>query len=266
MLIKGPDTFPYGVTSITQRNDKSQNTLMDFNIIRLAEGGVYKDNEALERALLLIEGKISLSWGDKEVVIDRKNCFDFSPWVLHLPSGVEFTAKAEKESELAYMATENSSTFDAKLYSPQDCASENRGAGTMREASTRIVRTVFDFSNAPYSKLVLGEVIGFPGKWSSYPPHHHPQPEIYFYKFLPENGYGFSQLNDSALMTKHNSTVLIVEDETHPQVTAPGYAMWYLWVIRHLDDRPYITPTFIDQHLWVTDQAADIWPKDTDIK
>ena len=48
----------------------------------------------------------------------------------------------------------------------------------MREASTRIVRTIFDLSNATDAKLVLGEVISYPGKWSSYPPHHHPQPEV----------------------------------------------------------------------------------------
>ena len=138
----------------------------------------------------------------------------------------------------------------------------DRGEGTMREASTRIVRTVFDYSNAPYSNMVLGEVIGFPGKWSSYPPHWHPQPEIYFYRFLPENGYGFAELSEDVVKTHHNSTVFITEKETHPQTTAPGYAMWYLWVIRHIDGDPYITPTFVPEHLWVTDpdKEKDIWP------
>ena len=110
--------------------------------------------------------------------------------------------------------------------------------------------------------MVLGEVIGFPGKWSSYPPHWHPQPEIYFYRFLPENGYGFAELSEDVVKTHHNSTVFITEKETHPQTTAPGYAMWYLWVIRHIDGDPYITPTFVPEHLWVTDsdKEKDIWP------
>ena len=34
----------------------------------------------------------------------------------------------------------------------------------MRETSTRIVRALFDKTNAPYANLVVGEVIGFPGK------------------------------------------------------------------------------------------------------
>ena len=117
-------------------------------------------------------------------------------------------------------------------------------------------------SNAPYSNLVLGEVIGFPGKWSSYPPHNHPQPEIYYYKFNPENGYGFAELDETVYKTHNNSTVFIVNEETHPQTTAPGYAMWYLWVIRHLDGNPYITPYFIPEHRWVTDPENEklMWP------
>jgi hypothetical protein len=108
----------------------------------------------------------------------------------------------------------------------------------------------------------LGEVIGYPGKWSSYPPHWHPQPEIYFYKFNPENGYGFAELGEDVVKTHQNSTVFITEKETHPQTTAPGYALWYLWVIRHLDGDPYITPTFVPEHLWVTESEneAKMWP------
>lgn len=262
MEIKGPIKFPAGINRITSREDELQNTLMDFELISLDAGQTFENEIELERAILLIAGKAVFAFGENEVEVSRDNCFDFSPWVLHLPKGEKVTIKANEDSELAYIATENDNHFSSRLYSPAECRSENRGAGTMREASTRIVRTVFDYSDAPYSKLVLGEVVGFPGKWSSYPPHHHPQPEIYFYKFLPENGYGFSQLNGEAIMTHQNSTILIVNSETHPQVTAPGYAMWYLWVIRHLDNEPYVSPTFVDEHLWVTNEQAGIWPKE----
>ena len=65
------------------------------------------------------------------------------------------------------------------------------------------------------------------------------------------------------MKTHNNSTVLILNEETHPQTTAPGYAMWYLWVIRHLDGNPYITPYFLPEHRWVTDPASEalMWPK-----
>lgn len=122
---------------------------------------------------------------------------------------------------------------------------------------------MFDYSNVPYSNLVIGEVINFPGKWSSYPPHHHPQPEIYFYKFNPENGYGFTQLSENAEKLKQNDTVKILNDLIHPQTAALGYAMYYIWVIRHLDGNPYASPNypvFEPEHLWVNDKDAKIWP------
>lgn len=257
--IKGPSEYPFGYTPITSIDDDSK-TLMDFGILRMAQGDCFEEGMQLERAYLLISGEVTLEWDGCKQTVDRENCFDFSPWVLHVPSGVKVKISANRTSEITVHRTENKTIFPCKLYTPEECASENRGAGTMREASTRIVRTVFDHSNAPYSNLVLGEVIGYPGKWSSYPPHNHPQPEIYFYRFLPGNGYGFAELDESAVKTRNNSTVLIVNEETHPQTTAPGYAMWYLWVIRHLDGNPYITPYFLPEYRWVTDKDAKIWP------
>lgn len=259
--IRGPKEYPFGYTAIATIDDKEQNSDMDFGILRLAQGESFSEAQQLERAYLLVSGDVTVEFDGREQRIERPNCFDYEPWVLHVPNGVEVKFTAHEVTEITVSRTTNERSFDCKLYTPEECRSEHRGAGTMREASTRIVRTVFDYSNAPYSNLVIGEVIGFPGKWSSYPPHNHPQPEIYFYKFLPENGYGFAELDENVVKTHNNSTVFITGEETHPQTTAPGYAMWYLWVIRHIDGNPYITPYFIPEHRWVTDENAPIWPK-----
>lgn len=259
MHINGPAQFPFGFTPLSSIND-GNGAQMDFGILRMKNGGTHRDAQNLERAFLLIGGEVDFHWESFNVSAKRGNCFDDAPWVLHVPAGIPVTITALKDSELSYHAAENARYFPARLYRPEECADEMRGAGTMKETSTRIVRTVFDKSNAPLSNLVLGEVVTFPGKWSSYPPHHHPQPEIYFYKFMPANGYGICQLGNNAAVVKHNSTVFIVENETHPQAAAPGYAMWYLWVIRHLDGEPYIQPVFVTQHEWVKNPDASIWP------
>ena len=47
--------------------------------------------------------------------------------------------------------------------------------------------------------MVLGEVLNLPGKWSSYPPHHHPQPEVYFYRFDYPDGFGAGFANGADL-------------------------------------------------------------------
>lgn len=257
--------FKYGYNSITTHNEMEDNTMMDFGIVRLGSGQMeqFVDTDK-ECAILLIHGEVALQWKGQEANIKRRSCFDENPWVLHVPKDtiVRITGIAE-DSELGITKTIQNTVFDAKLYTQSECQSEERGKGTLKEASTRIVRTVFDYSNAPYSNLVIGEVIDFPGKWSSYPPHHHPQPELYFYKFYPEQGYGFSELGEDVVKVRHNDTVKILNDASHPQTTAPGYAMYYIWVIRHLAGNPYKSPeypVFNPEHLWVTDKNAKIWP------
>ena len=257
--IKGFD-FQYQYNEIT-RIGGNPDMLMDFGILRLQKGQIYEDIFNLERAFLLVYGEITLSYNGVEKTIKRKNCFDDSPWVLHIPSGVELKIiGVAEDSEVTVHRTENANIFEPHLYEPKETADEYRGAGTMQETSTRIVRTTFDYTNAPYANLVIGEVIGFPGKWSSYPPHHHPQPEIYYYKTNPKGGHAFAEVGDDVMKVSENDTLLITSGKTHPHVTYPGYALWYLWVIRHIDGNPYIYPTFLPEHLWVTEPNAKFWP------
>lgn len=259
--IRPEKEFEFGYNSITTIEEKEKNTMMDFGILKMKAGQLETDSENKERTYLLIEGEAKLKWEDQEVIINRGSCFDDDPCVLHLPKDVEVKITAIKDdTEFAVTKTFNENLFKSKLYSQEECASEQRGKGTMKETSTRTVRTVFDYSNAKYSNLVIGEVIDFPGKWSSYPPHHHSQPEIYYYRFNPKQGYGFCQLGEDVVMVKHNDTVKVIDELSHPQTTAPGYAMYYLWVIRHFDGNPYIGPTFEPEHIWVTKEDAVIWP------
>ncbi len=261
MIIKQRQPFSEGYNSITELGGKSAEMLMDFGILKLDAGDSEANQDAKERAYLLITGEVVFKWLDKEVSAKRENCFDQEPWCLHVPTGVGIRITAlSNGTELAVMKTENEKSFEARLFTPEECRSEQRGKGTMKETSTRTVRTIFDITNAEDSKLVLGEVIDHPGKWSSYPPHHHPQPEIYFYKFLPQNGFGYAELGEEVYKVRSNDTIKILEGMTHPQATAPGYAMYYLWVIRHLENNPYIQPTFVPEHLWVTKEDAKIWP------
>lgn len=255
--LKGAAQHPYGIQSITRLDGDMR---MDFDILRMKKGDVYQDDAPLECAYLLVYGKVRFAYQGKEHVAARQSCFDDAPTALHVPRavGVAITALSD-DAEINILRTDNERDFTQRLYLPCDAKDEYRGAGLMREASTRIVRTIFDHSNAPYANLVLGEVIGFPGKWSSYPPHHHPQPEIYYYKTNPPQGFAYAELGDNVVKVHNNDAVLIHAGLTHPQCTPPGYALWYLWGIRHLEGNPYITPTFIKEHLWVLEKDVPYW-------
>lgn len=254
--------FNYGYNPIATIDEKEDNAMMDFGILKLLQGQVEtyfeEDKEIL---FLLIQGEVTFEWEGNKETVKRSSCFDEDPFVLHVSRKVKVTIKGEaNDTEISVSKTDNDRDFPSKLYTQEECRSEDRGKGTMKEASTRIVRTVLDYSNGKHSNLVIGEVVDYPGKWSSYPPHHHPQPEIYFYKFNPSQGYGFCELGDDVVKVKNNYTTKILNDATHPQSTAPGYAMYYIWVIRHIDDNPYITPVFLPEHLWVTNPDSKIWP------
>jgi len=264
MVIRHPGPSLLGYEKIVDRKGGTRFALMEFALLRIAPGESWSSGKADEKAMLLISGSAVLSWQDggaaESASAARRSLFDESPSVLHLASGWEARVTAGPlGAELAVTRTENRSVFPPRFYRAQDCRSEERGKGTLGETSTRIVRTVFDASTAPLSHLVLGEVVNSPGRWSSYPPHHHPQPEIYHYRFQPEGGFGLAVKGSQAHVVRHRDTVLIREGEVHPQAAAPGYAMWYLWVIRHLDGNRYVQPTFAPEHLWVNDPSAPIW-------
>jgi 5-deoxy-glucuronate isomerase len=257
--------FNRGLTILSPRSGATADMLMDFGVLVLADGETWKDYSAAdERVWLLARGQAKISWDRGEREVSRLNLFDYSPWCLSVPRENTVYIKAGKGgAEFYYCATDNPRLITARLFTPEECQSEARGKGTLRETSTRIVRTVFDDTNRPESNLVIGEVIGVPGKWSSYPPHHHPQPEIYHYRFLPEQGFGLTAIGDTPYIIRDKDTILIREGQAHPQVTAPGYALWYLWVIRHIDGAHYgpatNTPVFVKEHQWVMGDESNIW-------
>ena len=257
--------FNLGYTPLVPRSGATADMLMEFGVITLAPGKDYESySETDERLWLLSGGSAEIAWEGRKAEISRPNLFDYSPWCLSAPAKCTVRITAGKGgAEFYSCATGNTKPFEARLYSPEECRNELRGKGTMRETSTRVVRTIFDDANRPESNLVIGEVIGVPGKWSSYPPHHHPQPEIYHYRFLPSQGFGLTAIGDTPYIIHDKDTILIREGEVHPQVTAPGYAMWYLWVIRHIEGAHYgpatNTPVFIEEHKWVMGPENAIW-------
>jgi 5-deoxy-glucuronate isomerase len=234
--------------------------MMDFGILRLRAGETHTSTGSRERALLLLGGTLDVTLDGQKTRISRRSLFDEAPWCLSLASGAEAVITAvDGDAELSVHATDNPRMFPPRLYAPEECRSEERGKGTMRETSTRIVRTIIEDPRTPWSNLVLGEVVTFPGKWSSYPPHHHPQPEIYHYRFQPAGGFGLAAIGDEGSVLRDGDTMIIPPGRVHPHAAAPGYAMFYLWVIRHLDGSRYGTPTFAPEHQWVTDPKAKIW-------
>lgn len=259
-LLRRPEGFAFGYTPITGIGEESHDTGMNFGIIKM-RGGEERDlTSKLESACLLMDGKVTFRWSGEERTVERTSIFEEEPFALHLPPGCLASVRAETDAELALNQTANVKSFTPMFFDKSNILdSEHRGKGLLDDASYRIVRTIFDIRNRPEAKLVLGEVVNFPGRWSSYPPHHHPQPEIYHYRFTEPQGYGHGELGDEVYKLHQYDTLKIMDMKDHAQCAAPGYGMYYIWAIRHLPGDPYTVPEFTEAHAWAKEDGEQGW-------
>ena len=252
--------FAEGLTWVTQTDDATESTGIAFGVLKLAAGQRYDCSIARETALLLMTGTAEVTVGGKAVSVQRDSLFDQAPYCVHLCAGTELAVQSTLDSEFTIFETVNLETFDAKVYQPGDVSREQRGKGQVGDTCWREVRTIFDATNSPAAAtLVLGEVITLPGRWSSYPPHHHAQPEIYHYRFSKEQGYGHAELGENVFKVKQFDTIKILNLDDHAQCAAPGYGMYYSWVIRHLEGDRYSIPDFTEEHRWIMEPGASCW-------
>lgn len=221
--------------------DIEQTTGIRFSITIIAENEFRDFNTGeYETAILLIDGKGELKYQDETTILQRSTWINENPCVIHLPKDDTVHIKAERQCRLAIVQTKNPDSFPGRVYVPADIDVEQRGKDQLDDTCYRLVRLAFDHTIAPSeAKLVLGEVLNFPGKWSSYPPHHHRQSEIYYYEFSPAAGYGHGELGEKVYKLKHQDLLMITDSLDHSQVAAPGYYLYYIWAIRHLENDPY---------------------------
>jgi len=233
---------------------------MEVATVRLEAGDTISLRPESETAWLLMSGAVSGSAGELPFAFERRSLFDESASCVHVAANTPVEIRALADSELTSYSCPNTRSFDARVFRPDDVPNEHRGAGQVAGRCLRFVRTIFDGSTSPdEAELVLGEVVTLPGGWSSYPPHHHPQPEIYHYRFTEPQGYGHAELGDTVLKVRDGDTVCIPPGDDHAQCAAPGYGMYYSWVIRHLPEQPYTVPDFTEEHTWTMDSDARFW-------
>ncbi len=264
MVIHQEKPYVNGMNMVVRDAGNAEGMLLDFGILKLAEGEIWEDSTDKERALMLIGGSVSFSWDGETRGAVRASCFDENPEALHVPGGMPIRLTGGSGgAELCFEACINGRDFPSVYYGKDDIRNDVFGAGSLNETSIRTVRTVFDGENAEFSNMVLGEVINHPGKWSSYPPHDHPHPEIYHYRMFPQQGFGVSLLDYDAQTVRDRSTSIISPDKTHSQVAGAGYAMYYIWMIPHLPGDRWLPTTryFREEHKWLLEKNVKIWPE-----
>jgi len=175
--------FALGTDRDHPLRDPGEPTGLSFAVLKLAAGESTRIETKHETAWLLMQGSAELTAGNQTRQFERRSLFDESPSCLHVAAGERVEIKAVGDSEFTVYAAPIARISQPLLW-PGDVPNEHRGKGQVGDACYRFRGTIFDRRNAdPAAELVLAKWVTMPGRWSSYPPHHHPQPEIYHYRF-----------------------------------------------------------------------------------
>jgi 5-deoxy-glucuronate isomerase len=251
-----PEFNQQGVKVLTRTQGAYAEMMMNITVYRMGKGeSISFLLTEEETAILLIQGSVSFFWQQSKAAAVRADFFTQGATCLHVCKGVPVTVTAAEQSEVLLQSTVNDRIFESKLYTPENCGEQTFGKNQFEGKAQRTVRTFFDYHTAPYSNMVMGEILVPQGGWSSYPPHHHPQPEVYYYRFQKPQGFGACFIEDEVCKIKDGSFCAVPGGLTHPQVNAPGYPMYYVWMIRHFDGDPWTDRVFDPAHVWLLDEA-----------
>ena len=244
--------FECGVKVLSRSGDFENNMMMNITVYRMTAGEErIFCRETEEMAVLLVQGNLVFSWDGREEAGSRSSFIQEGPYCLHVSLNTPVKVRALEDSEVLVQTTENDRVFPAVFYRPEDCRNDIFGLGVLEGKLERTVRTVFDYKNAPYSNMVNGEVINHQGGWSSYTPHHHPQPEVYYYRYERPEGFGACFIGENVYKIKDGAVAAIPGGKTHPQVTAPAFPMYYCWMIRHLPGNPWTDRVVDPRYTWI---------------
>lgn len=193
----------------------------------------------------------------------RHSVFESPGHAVYVPPRAELTCTAvDGPAELAICSAPlaDDPAAPARLVGPGD----QRIADVGEESWARTVRTVLGPEHAA-GRLLVGETINPPGNWSSYPPHKHDDhrpptevklEEVYLFKVDPPGGFGVQIRYDGdgeQLCTVRDGDVAAIPSGYHPVVAAPGYSLYYLWVMAGQGRQ--MAPFFDPQHAWVQESG-----------
>ncbi len=234
--------------------------LIQLDLASVAEGETLELTSENEVLVVVLSGVV-------DVEIDgaglgsaghRKNVFEGPGDAVYAPPGCAIrlcaTAAAELAVASAPLADEPGGT--PRIIHPDDQDVADRGDDNW----ARSVRTILGPSSAA-GRLLVGETVNPPGNWSSYPPHKHDEQdpprevqleEVYLFKFDRPDGFGVQILYDGEkreAIPVYENDVATIMSGYHPVVGAPGYSLYYLWVMAGQGRQmiPYLDP----RHAWV---------------
>jgi 5-deoxy-glucuronate isomerase len=239
-----------------------QNTeLIGLDLAELADGESLDLTQETELAVVVLSGIVDVTVDGAALgrAGGRGSVFEGPGHTIYAPPGTAVGLRAAAGGARLAIASaplDGGEPGQARVIGPDDQDVAHRGDGNW----ARTVRTILGPGDAA-GRLLMGETINPPGNWSSYPPHKHDthEPprevkleEIYLFKIDPAGGFGVQIRYDGDgedCFTVRDGDVAAIPAGYHPVVAAPGYSLYYLWVMAGEGRQmiPYLDPA----HAWV---------------
>jgi len=187
-----------------------------------------------ECVVVLVRGGVT--WNG--VTARRTSPFVAPAHAAYLPSGATLNIRATTDTELLVSTSRfgDVDPGDPVLLGQSDVTVQRRG----RDEWTRDVHDVA-VAQVPARHLMVGETFNIAGGWSSFPPHKHDgadgEPEleeVYAFHFDPPEGFGFQaveQTGDPQAFVIRDGDMVGIPGGYHPVCAAPGYRLYYCWVL-----------------------------------
>ncbi len=234
--------------------------LIGLELADLREGEAFERRCEDETAIVVLGGVVDVEADGRSLGTagGRSDVFEGPGFTVYAPPGTSLRLVARSAVQLAIATAplDGGKAAAPRIIGPDD----QRIAGPGKGNWARNVRTILGPEHAA-GRLLLGETINPPGNWSSYPPHKHDRQappeevrleEVYLFKVNPAGGFGVQVHYESGVQEAfivRDDDVAVIREGYHPVVGAPGYELYYLWVMAG-EGREMI-PYFDPAHDWV---------------
>jgi 5-deoxy-glucuronate isomerase len=234
--------------------------LIDFRLVQLSAGEHETLQSDAEMCAVVLSGAVDVTIAGAAfgTATRELDVFDGPGGAGYVPPGDALELGARRDAVVAVAAAPLADlpAGAARLIAPTEQAVRSAGTGNW----SRSIRTILGPEDDA-GRLLVGETINPPGNWSSYPPHKHDRhappeevalEELYYYRFKPEGGFGVQLLyddRDERARIVRDGDVVAIPSGYHPVVAAPGYSLYYLWVMA--GEGRALAPYFDPRHAWV---------------
>ena len=247
-------------------DDAAELEVIGFDKIYLEpDESIELESGEYELGLVILAGKGDIVAGDFKALDkgQRNDVFAGKPTTIYIPRDTTYivSAKGYIPLEIGVCKVKADKKYEPFVVEPEEVITEHRGQLNWQRDVNDIITSKYE---GKVDKIVLGETYGCPGQWSSYPSHKHDtdrmpyevnMEEIYHFKVNPSQGFGIQvmynddfSLNESYMV--RNDDTIAIKEGYHPVAAAPGYSIYYLWVMAGRSGRK-LTPCDDPKHAWV---------------